>query len=112
MLIERFGRCSPAEDLAGPVVHVVATASISSADQRAKSVPFGEVLAAQAVAVSFVPRCQGLCGSAKNTGRPVSILNWACADISLPRSQVSDRRSYSGSAVIVGARALFIVIAP
>jgi hypothetical protein len=46
---------------------------------------------------SFVPRCQGLCGSAKNTGSPVSTLNCACADISLPRSQVSDRGALVGA---------------
>src|SRR5664279_4934548 len=50
---------------------------------------------------SFDPRCQGLCGSAKNTGMPVSTLNWACADISFPRSQVSDRASCPGSVDIV-----------
>lgn len=61
---------------------------------------------------SFVPRCQGDCGSAKNTGMPVSTRNCACADISLPRSQVSDRASCAGSVDIVFARAFFIVIAP
>jgi hypothetical protein len=39
-------------------------------------------------------------------------LNWTCADISLPRSQVSDRRSCSGSVVIVAASAFFMVTAP
>jgi hypothetical protein len=39
-------------------------------------------------------------------------LNAACADISLPRSQVSDRTNVSGSVGIVLASAFFIVIAP
>ena len=42
----------------------------------------------------------------------VSTLNWVCADNSLPRSQVSDRASYSGNVDIVFASAFFIVIAP
>ncbi len=61
---------------------------------------------------AVVPRCQGLRGSAQNTGMPVSILNAACADSSLPRSQVSDRRRCSGSELIADARAFFIVTAP
>ncbi len=61
---------------------------------------------------SFVPRCQGDCGSAKNTGIPVSTLNLACADISFPRSQVSDLASSVGSVDIVLASAFFIVSAP
>jgi len=43
---------------------------------------------------------------------PVSMLNCACADSSLPRSQVMDRRSWSGSVVIVAASAFFMVSAP
>jgi hypothetical protein len=55
---------------------------------------FRKVLPQQAVGVfSLVPRCRGLCGSAKNTGTPVSTVNRACADNSLPRSQVSNLRS-------------------
>jgi hypothetical protein len=33
---------------------------------------------------SFVGRCQGECGSAKNTFVPVSIANWALAGQFLP----------------------------
>ena len=61
---------------------------------------------------SFVPRCQGLLGSAKKTGMPVSTLNCAWADISLPRSQVSERASCVGRVDIVLVSAFFIVIAP
>jgi hypothetical protein len=43
---------------------------------------------------------------------PVSTLNCACADSSLPRSQVNERRSCSGNVLIVEAKAFFIVTAP
>ena len=74
--------------------------------------PLGKYCRSRPLAFSLLARCQGLCGSAKNTGMPVSTLNWACADISLPRSQVNDRRSCSGSVDMVSARRFFIVIAP
>ncbi|AGW41859.1 opine oxidase subunit A [Leifsonia xyli subsp. cynodontis DSM 46306] len=61
---------------------------------------------------SFVPRCHGACGSAKNTGIPVSILNATWAESSFPRSQVSDRASCVGRVDIVFASAFFIVMAP
>jgi hypothetical protein len=98
--------------LRGLLLSVAATASISSALHLARSVPLGKYWRSRPFVFSLVPRCQGLCGSAKNTGSPVSTLNWACADISLPRSQVNDRRSCSGRVVIVAASAFFIVIAP
>src|SRR5665647_1661633 len=60
----------------------------------------------------FQALLQGLCGSAKNTGMPVSTRKTACADSSLPRSQVSDRRSWAGKVVIVAARAFLIDTAP
>ena len=43
---------------------------------------------------------------------PVEAVNAACAESSLPRSQVKDRRSCSGSVVIVAASASFMVVAP
>jgi hypothetical protein len=43
---------------------------------------------------------------------PVSILKAACWESSLPRSQVSERRSWAGRFVIVDANAFFIVTAP
>ena len=61
---------------------------------------------------SFVPRCQGLAGSAKKTGMPVATLNCAWADISFPRSQVNDRASWVGRVDIVLVSAFFIVMAP
>lgn len=42
----------------------------------------------------------------------MSILDWAWAGISLPRSQVSDWVKRAGNVDIVVARAFFIVIAP
>ncbi len=96
----------------GLLLSVVATASMSSALQRERSVPFGKYWRKSPLVFSLVARCHGLCGSAKKTGMPVSTLNAACADSSLPRSQVSDRRSCSGSELIVEANASFIVSAP
>src|SRR5215471_16913996 len=112
MFVESFGGCLPSERLAGRLFRVCATASISSADQRERLVPFGKYWRSRPFVFSFVPRCQGLCGSAKETGSPVSTRNLAWALISFPRSQVKDRRSCSGSVVIVAASAFFIAIAP
>ena len=58
---------------------------------------FGEVLAEQALVFSFVPRCQGEWGSQKNTGMPVSVVNFACWAISRPWSQVRERFSSVGT---------------
>lgn len=96
----------------GRALSALATASMSSALQRERSVPFGKYWRSRPFVFSFVPRCQGLRGSAKNTGIPVSILNTACADNSLPRSHVKDRRSCAGNVLIVDASAFFIVTAP
>src|SRR5690606_1188197 len=77
-----------------------------------RSVPFGKYCLRSPFVFSFVPRCHGDCGSAKNTGIPVSTRNCACADISFPRSHVKDLTSSSGSVDIALASAFFIVIAP
>lgn len=61
---------------------------------------------------SFVGRCHGEWGSAKNTLVPVSSVNWVCPESSLPRSQLSVLRSCSGSFVIVAVSAAFIATAP
>jgi hypothetical protein len=42
----------------------------------------------------------------------VSTVNAACADSSLPRSPVNERRSCSGSVLMVEASAFFKVTAP
>jgi hypothetical protein len=54
---------------------------------------------------SLLPRCQGLRGSQKYTWTPVSTVNLVCSAISLPWSQVSDRRSCSGNRVTAAASA-------
>lgn len=46
-----------------------ATALISSALHRDRSVPFGKYCRSRPLVFSLVPRCQGLWGSAKNPGR-------------------------------------------
>jgi hypothetical protein len=64
-------------------------------------VPFGKYWRNKPLVFSFVPRCQGLFGSAKYTLTPEAIENWARADNFLPRSQVNDRRNSVGSVVMV-----------
>ncbi len=51
--------------LRGRVLRVWATASISSAVQRDRSVPLGKYWRSSPLVFSLVPRCQGLLGSAK-----------------------------------------------
>jgi hypothetical protein len=110
VVVEFLGGGAPAEGLAGRVLRVWAIAAMSSAVlHRDRSVPFGKFWRKRPLVFSFVPRCQGLLGSAKYTLTPEAIENWACADSSLPRSQVGDRRSCWGSVVIVCAGALLAV---
>ena len=52
-------------------------AAMSSAFQRDRSVPFGKYWRKRPLVFSFVPRCQGLLGSAKYTLTPEAIENWA-----------------------------------
>ena len=74
--------------LRGRLLIARATACRSSADHRERSVPLGKYWRSSPFVFSFVGRCQGECGSAKNTLVPVSSVNWACPASSLPRSQV------------------------
>ena len=53
----------------GRLLSVVATASISAAVHRERSVPLGKYWRRSPLVFSFMPRCQGLWGSAKNTSR-------------------------------------------
>ena len=87
-------------------------AAMSSAVQRDRSVPFGKYWRNKPLVFSLVPRCHGLSGSARYTLTPEAIENWACAESSLPRSQVNDRRNSEGSVVIVCSKAVAIVMAP
>src|SRR5690606_41093670 len=93
-------------------VRARATASRCVADHRDKSVPFGKYCRSRPLVFSFVGRCQGECGSAKNTFVPVSRVNCACPESSFPRSQVSVLRSWIGRDVIDEASAAFIATAP
>lgn len=56
----------------GRVLRVCAMAARSSAVQRDRSVPLGKYWRSNPLVFSFEPRCHGLRGSAKNTGRPLS----------------------------------------
>ena len=58
------------------------TARRSARLQRDRSEPLGKYWRSRPLVVSFVPRCQGECGSAKETAMPVSILNCARAESS------------------------------
>ena len=77
----------------GRRLSVAATAAMSRALCRLRSVPLGKYWRSRPLVFSFVPRCHGLRGSQKNTCSPVSIRSWACWAISAPWSQVRDRRS-------------------
>ena len=89
--LRRIARCGPAHTvvvrysfnasagvlqprvLRGRPFSVAATAARSSALCRVRSVPFGKYWRSSPLVFSLVPRCHGLCGSQKYTGRPVSI---------------------------------------
>jgi hypothetical protein len=64
--------------LRGRLFSVAATAARSSGPCRERSVPFGKHCRSRPLVFSLVPRCHGLCGSQKYTGRPVRIRSWAC----------------------------------
>src|SRR6266404_3050359 len=63
----------------------------------AKSVPRGKYCRNSRLVFSFVPRCQGLCGSQKYTCTSVATVKSLCFAISSPRSQVNERRKVAGS---------------
>src|SRR4029453_8480016 len=88
--------------LRGRPLSAAATAARSSALCLLRSVPLGKYWRSSPLVFSLVPRCHGLCGSQKNTCRPVSIRSRACWASSAPWSQVNDRRSCSGSVTTRG----------
>lgn len=61
-----------------------------------RSVPLGMYWRSNPFVFSFVPRCQGECGSQNYTSRPNSDAILRCWASSLPWSQVSDKRKESG----------------
>ncbi len=60
---------------------------------------------------SFVPRCQGWCGSQKNTGIDNAAVITAWLAISRPRSQVNDLRMGVGSVAMCSINAAATVSA-
>ena len=98
--------------LRGVVFSALATAWISWALHRDRSVPLGKYCRRRPFVFSFVPRCHGLRGSAKKTFTPDSIVNRAWSDSSLPRSQVNDCFRWAGRVVTVFLSALAMVTAP
>nr|KEP23651.1 hypothetical protein DA06_06330 [Georgenia sp. SUBG003] len=73
-----------------------ATSSRRSGPWTDRSVPLGKYWRSRPLVFSLEPRCQGLCGSQKYTGRSVAKVISAWRAISRPWSQVSERRSCSG----------------
>src|SRR5690625_1851584 len=96
----------------GRLFRARATASRSWASHLDRSVPLGKYWRRSPLLFSFVGRCQGECGSAKYTFVPVSRVNSAWFESSLPRSQVRVWRNCSGNLVIEVCRAVFIASAP
>ena len=97
--------------LRGRLLSAAATASISSALQRDEVGALGEVLAQQPVGVlvrAALPGAVRVGEVDRDAGLDLEL--GVLRTSSLPRSQVSDRRSCSGSVVIVAASAFFIVI--
>src|SRR5271163_4599405 len=62
-----------------------------------RSVPRGKYCRSSRLVFSFVPRCQGLCGSQKYTFTLVATVKVLCLAISSPRFHVNDRRRDVGS---------------
>lgn len=62
-------------------------------------VVLGEYCRIRPVVSSLLPRCQGVCGSAKNASRSVAAVSCAWSVISVPFSQVSDLFGLSGRAL-------------
>src|SRR3954454_12351302 len=96
----------------GRLFKAPATAARSSGVHRLRSVPLGKYWRSRPLVFSFVPRCQGLLGSQKYTSRSALSLRSAWRASSLPRSQVSERRSSAGSVVMVAAIASRTASAP
>ena len=62
-----------------------------------KSVPFGKYCRSRPLVFSLVPRCQGLCGSAKNPRMASRCARRSCSAISVPRSSVNVLRRGVGT---------------
>jgi len=82
--------------LRGQSLSSAATAASRSGPCTPRSVPLGKYWRSSPLVFSLVGRCQGECGSQKNTGMPSASAIWPCSAISFPWSQVSDRRNWAG----------------
>src|SRR5215207_2750427 len=82
-----------------------ATASSSASVTVEKSKPFGKYCRRRPLVFSLDPRCQGACGSQKNTSTPAARCTCFQSRISGPWSQVSERRNASGSVCTLRASA-------
>src|SRR4029077_14554663 len=81
----------------GRVLSLRAISSSSDCENLDRSAFFGRYCRSRPFVFSFEPRCQGLCGSQKETCIADAILKGLCWAISSPRSQVSERRNSAGS---------------
>jgi hypothetical protein len=113
MVIESFGGWLPTEALARVTVKAGSDRLDILRRPPGKVSALREVLAQQAVLVLVRALAARDCaGWRRRPGHAVSIVNWACADSFLPRSQVSERHSCAGRVPTVTASASFIVTAP
>jgi hypothetical protein len=112
MLVEDFGGRLPAERLAGPAVEGGGDGGeILGAVAGEVGAP-REVLPQQAVGVLVGAALPRTLRVAEYTWTPLSTLSLACSAISAPWSQVSERRSCSGSSPIAAAIASRTCSAP
>ena len=111
MLVEGFGGCLPAEGLAGSAVERGGDGFELVAVPAGEVGALREVLAQQAVGVLVGAALPGAVRVGEVDGDAgLDLELGVLRTSSLPRSQVNDRRSCSGSVVIVAASASFIVI--
>ena len=104
-LCELFCGLVEAEAVAGPVVELVGDAVEVELAVHGEVGALGKYRRSSPLVFSLLPRCHGACGSQKYTSIPVA--KGICFDsrISMPWSQVSERRSDSGSVLILVAMA-------
>lgn len=93
MLVKGLGGCSPAEDLSWSSVEGSSDGVDLLRVPAGQVGALGEVLAQEAVGVLVRAALPWAAGVGEVDGESVSTLNSAWAESSLPRSQVSDRRS-------------------
>ena len=102
---EFLGGGPEAERLARPAVELAGDLVEFCLCHAGETLALREVLAQQAVGVLVGPALPRARGSQKYTSTPVSTLNRRCSAISLPWSEVSERRSWAGSVVMLASGA-------